>query len=105
MISVNFWSSHPDQDNDDCVTGDDYATMKTALAEFNKPITSDYFNRSVAYIQANGVDVNTGEMIDVVRKNPDYRPMRDDYDDWQREIAMQAGMMGGVAAYNDAMGY
>lgn len=26
-------------------------------------------------------------------------------EDWRREIAMQAGMMGGCAAYNDAMGY
>jgi hypothetical protein len=26
-------------------------------------------------------------------------------EDWRREIAMEAGMMGGCAAYNDVMGY
>ena len=26
-------------------------------------------------------------------------------EDWRREIAMEAGMMGGSVAYNDAMGY
>lgn len=29
----------------------------------------------------------------------------DDCDDWRSEIAMQAGMMGGTAAYNEVMGY
>jgi hypothetical protein len=40
-----------------------------------------------------------------VRKNPDYRPSTDNDDDWRREIAMQAGMGGGCAAYNEVMGY
>ena len=26
-------------------------------------------------------------------------------EDWRREIAMEAGMMGGCEAYNEAMGY
>ena len=46
MISVNYWGSHPDENNDDCITGDDYTTMQAALAEFNRPITDDYWNRS-----------------------------------------------------------
>jgi hypothetical protein len=31
--------------------------------------------------------------------------LQDDDDDWRSEIAMQAGMMGGTAAYNEVMGY
>ena len=27
-----------------------------------------------------------------------------DDDDWRREIAMEAGMLGGINAYNEAMG-
>lgn len=40
------------------------------------------------------------------RQNPAFKPETDDFDrEWQREIAMQAGMGLGVEAYNDAMGW
>lgn len=32
-------------------------------------------------------------------------PLRCDDDDWRREIAMEAGMLGGCEAYNEVMGY
>ncbi len=40
-----------------------------------------------------------------VRKNPNFVKLADDDSDWRHEQAMQAGMMGGCDAYNDAMGY
>lgn len=99
MIEVNFWGSHPDECNDDCVTGKDFDNLVEATNEFNKPIILPYLNRSVAYIQMVGDNVN------LVRKNPDYVYIPDDYSDWKNEYAMQSGMMGGCQAYNDAMGY
>jgi hypothetical protein len=97
--SVNHWGSHPDAGNDDCFTGDDFDTLEQAKA-------SDlYLHASfdVMYIEVDGpIESKHHE----VRRNPNYSArecrMQDSLESSER--AMQAGMMGGIAAYNEAIG-
>jgi len=99
MFEVNYWGSHPNEGNDDCWTGSDYETLEEALVAFNAPV-DEYYHTSTMYVSLVGPD------HEEYRKNPDFVPDQDiSDDDWKREIAMQAGMMGGVEAYNDTMGY
>ena len=97
--SVNYWGSHPDEDNDDCLSGDEYGTLAEAEAAYlAEPFTG--CRRDTAWIVLDGPDVSRE------RRNPAYRPSRDDGDaDWQREIANEAGMLHGAEAYNDEMGW
>lgn len=102
MYSVNFWCSNPEEQNDDCTTGVDFSTFAEAESFYNDPFTNPdfarHFQRCTAFIEMDGPDVNKN------RSNPDYKPSKND-DDWGREIAMQAGMMGGCNAFNDSYGY
>lgn len=103
-FSVELWGSHPDKANDDCWTGDEFDTLAEAMAVFNNPWphfepNPGYYSRDTAYV------ILTGPGIEGERKNPDFKPTKDDDSDWKRELAMEAGMMGGCDAYNDIMGY
>lgn len=101
IIAVNHWGSHPDLENDDCYCGEDFTNEADAVA-FYKTDPSD---SSVAFIEIDLSDEDCKRLgIERVRKNPKFIPSKDS-GSWQREIAMQAGMLGGVHAYNDAMGY
>ncbi len=93
--SVYEFGSHPDEDNDDCYAGEDFATIEEARAAY----LATPNDRGVAYIMLDGPDVNE------IRKNPSYRKPRRGNDEWQSEFAMQAGMAFGCQGYNDAMGY
>ena len=107
--SVNFWGSHPDSDNDDCWTGHDFATLAEAEAFFAAPSFCDYCpSRDVAFIElALGTREGCVAYTETirVRKNPEFRKRREDHDEWRREIAREAGMLHGIDAYNDEMGY
>jgi len=92
--SVNFWGSHPDEENDDCWDASDFESKEEALLCFEHDA-----RESVAYIEIDGPDIHD------VRKNSAYNPSEDNDDDWKQERAMQAGMAFGCAGYNDAMGY
>lgn len=95
--SVNFWGSKPGT-NDDCYMGEDYTTYEEANAVFVAPVhkfaphmsTSD-----VAFVELDGPDVH------FERPNPDFVPSTVDNADWHREMQVEAGMLHGVAAYND----
>lgn len=101
MYSVNLWQSHPENNNDDCLTGADFETA--AEAEFAFHHTSKVFPgvNEASHIEIDGPDRYR------VRTNPDYvEPVDDNFDDdWRREMAMQAGMGLGIESYNDHMGY
>ena len=98
MYEVNLWSSHPDEGNDDCNTGGDYASLAEAREVYDN--VSKHFRRvdvaSSQYIELTGVDIHE------VKLNIEYKPSRDEA---TREFAMQQGMAFGCADYNDAMGY
>ena len=103
---VEFWGSHPDDDNDDCWTGDDFSTEAAARKQYDNPVFPlDSPSGGVAYIQLTRVDGNLVEQL-AVRPNPGFLPNRPHArDDWRQEAAVQAGMMGGCEAYNEVMGY
>lgn len=115
--SVNLWGSHPDAGNDDCWTGDEFATLDEALACY-RALSGSIGNFVLAeqldkvtghdweYVEIDGPDVHD------VSRNPDqarqrrHRRERTRGDrEWQREIAHQAGMAFGCDGYNDAMGW
>ena len=104
--SVDLWGSHPNSGNDDCWTGKDFATKAEALRFFENPwrdadIASYCKPESIAFIAISGPNGFEG-----LRANRAFRKDRVvDDSDWRREHAMQMGMMSGVDAYNDAMGY
>jgi hypothetical protein len=91
--SVNEWLSHPDDDNDDCITGQDFDTLAEALKAFE----GGSFDREACFVEIDGPDINR------VRKVRE--PARVDRDEWRREIAREEGMLGGCGAYNEVMGY
>lgn len=115
--SITLWSSHPDEGNDDCSTGEDYATNAEACAEYMqiamggsgaKLLTTSeahvYFS-NWAYVMLDGPDVH------LVAKNPAYsakrarREAREADAEWRNERANQAGMAFGCNGYNDELGY
>lgn len=109
--SVTLWGSDPDvTDDDDCWTGESFDTRDEALACYRAIRAGGEPWRacrgSWEYVMVDGPDVHE------VAPNPDQarqRRYRRDAaradQDWQREIATQAGMAHGCDAYNDAMGW
>jgi len=114
--SVTLWGSNPDEtDNDDCWTGDDYATREEATAAYREVVMfPDHSSLAKAcgprgaweYVLIDGPQAHE------VTQNPDrpscerHRRELDRSDgEWRRERAMEAGMLHGVEAYNDEMGY
>ncbi len=95
--SVLEWGSHPDDENDDCFTGECFSSIESAIDAFQ----AECFDSGVAYIELDGPDIHQ------IRPNPHHKPRsreREDAAD-RSERAMQAGMGLGVEAYNDEMGY
>jgi hypothetical protein len=97
--TVLFFGSHPDEENDDCWYGMDFASEAEAELAFSADVENIKHcpARDVAYIMLDTEKVNK------IRANPSFRPERKS--DSCNEHAMQAGMMGGCEAYNDAMGW
>lgn len=97
--SVLYFGEHPDN-TDECWTGFDFATLAEAEAFIaTDPLADDDYHRECTqYVVIDGPDLPDLRII----PNPHYQPDRPDY--WRSEYAMQAGMMGGTAAYNDAIG-
>lgn len=115
LYEVCLFGSHPDKENDDCWTGEDYATLEEAqacVASFLagedpkgwKEGSASYYLSSTAYFVIMHPQPGPN---DTLIKNPKFDRRQNERDDadWQREIAMEAGMCLGIDAYNDAMGY
>jgi hypothetical protein len=103
--SVLEWGSHPDAGNDDCYTGTDYPTLKEAREALQGELDDPRPCTTNAYFELVGPDVHE------THANPSFdgaaRKREDEQfeQEWRREIAMEAGMLHGVAAYNDHMGW
>ena len=111
--SVTLWGSNPDEtDNDDCWTGDNFATREEAIAAYRAVVMFPYHNQLVRvcgnweFVMIDGPDTHE------VTANPDqkrqtrYRREAARFDaEWRHEQAMQAGMAFGCDGYNDALGY
>jgi hypothetical protein len=99
--SVTLWGSDPEFENDDCWTGEDFATLAEAEAAFTDPdsaFPSYRGDRDVVFIELDGPYAHKSRRLRPDRKSPTR-------DDWKREAAMQAGMAFGCDGYNDEMGY
>jgi hypothetical protein len=126
---VLFWGSHPDQDNDDCWTGHDFATLAEAQEHLANPwdvkwYTPEYgfgtdqtpeqilaqkiqmYRDSTAFFELDSPELPET----IIQANPDYdarqaarRRQSDDAAE-RSEYAMQQGMGLGVNAYNEARG-
>lgn len=107
--SVTLWGEDPttSEDNDSCVTGEDFATEKEArmcLADMNAHFNPKYYD-VVPYVLLDGPN---GLHEVTCRTKALKRAQREREEDdraARSEFAMQAGMGMGIHAYNDAMGY
>lgn len=121
-FSVILCQKHPhEKDFDDACTGADYATLEEARAIFSAadPVEAmsqgsrdptffrQLYSNSIPYVWL------LGPGVEEVRKLPGadrilarFRREEEAFQrECQRERAMQAGMMGGCEAYNEAMGW
>ena len=105
--SVNLWGSLPEEENDDCWTGADYAT----LAEAQTAVTAlavEFPHQDLSYIAF--IEIDGPDHYSVIpnpkfdKKHRDRERAQDDAE-WKRERAMQAGMAFGCDGYNDEMGF
>ena len=106
---MEVWGSHPDEDNDDCQTADDFDDKASATAVFLDPSKATTYlgrcvnERSSVWIMLNRWnDDGTWTHVDSRRLRADHTPESSGV--WNSERAHQAGMMGGIDAYNDAIG-
>lgn len=103
LYYVNFWGSDPAEDNDDCWTGRGFASESEAREFYEDPMSycesHEYGVEGTRVLQLIGPGVSETRPFVVGSDDSD------DMSDWKRERATQAGMMGGCAAYNEAMGY
>ena len=96
QYSVNTWGSKPGT-NDDCWMGIDFASEVGAVECFDNP--ERFFNLvDVAFVELDGPGVHKERRV-----GPDNGP--DDFSDWNREAAIQSGMVFGCAGYNDSYGW
>ena len=113
-FTVTLWGSNPDEtDNDDCWTGDDFATREEAITAYREIVMfpddaqlARVCGRGWEYVMIDGP--NTHELT----QNPDRaacrrRQLENAESDcaWKHERAMEAGMLHGAEAYNDEMGW
>lgn len=89
--SVNYWGSHPSENNDDCFTGDDFKTLDQAIVEYNKPCT----DTGIQWIELRGPGVYS------LRRNLNFKPRKLDYSLEEEEHRNQIAMGLGTEGYND----
>jgi len=119
LFSVNLWETHPDNENDDCSTGESFETLEQAVeCMFNvlswesgtskarcpdMPFDMVYY-RNTPFVELDGPGVHgVMERPGIVK-----RAKREDAMDRaaeRSEYAMQQGMGLGIHAYNEAMGH
>jgi len=99
--TVNLWDTHPDDGEDTCAIGADFATeaeARACVANLRGTFPRSY--KDSPWVQLDGPGVHE------VTRNPDAVAREPEGDDeWRREQAMQAGMAFGCEGYNEAMGY
>lgn len=81
--SVTLWSSHPDEENDDCNNGEDYATREAAIAAY----------RETVMFPTEGLAKHTGVWAFVMIDGPDVhevtaQPDRNALKRYRRELAL-----------------
>ena len=103
--AINFWGSHPDLENDDCWGGFDTDDREKAMNSLNG--VSDVDTQFVEVCSIVSEDDKGHQLLKRLKlsKNPDYQPEPIDEEEWVMELAMEAGMLHGVDAYNEMLGW
>ena len=98
VYEVLYWGSHPDAGNDDCYCGSSFSNLADAKEAFETARPSEGY-----FVELTGPDVYGVRQVasDAYIKQAQDRDARE----WRREIANEAGMLGGCDAYNEVMGY
>lgn len=113
-FSVNLWGSHPDANNDDCWIGDDFSDLASAMSAFQEPeahfahdpgtLGDSVYIEIVRNERRDGkVYCDRLQLRRLLTPEQEQRmKRRHEREDraWKHEIAMQAGMLGGIDAYN-----
>ena len=100
--AVEDWGAHPDDDADCCWTASEYPTLEAAQAAITYELQSGDPDTACFIL--------VGPGIREIHRNPTFNRARAkaqaaaDDAACRREIAMEAGLLHGVAAYNDMMG-
>ena len=112
--SVTLWGSNPDTtDNDDCWTGEDYATRDEAIAAYRHVVMFPQHDQLVRacggdweFVMIDGPDAHevTANPDQAAQRRHRRESARSDAE-WRSERAMQAGMAFGVEGFNDEHGY
>lgn len=103
--SLCAWGSHPDEGNDDCHTGDYYDTLEDVRAVLQTKLKDSEPCVDTPFFELVGPDIHE------IHANPSFDAEAARLDDerferaCRREMAMEAGMLHGVGAYNDFMGF
>ncbi len=104
-FSVNLWRTHPDQENDDCYTGESFDTLEQAMECFfnlDKHFDMVYY-RVCPFVELDGPGIHGVMERPGVAKAAKKEAAMDDAAE-RSEYAMQQGMGLGIHAYNEAMG-
>lgn len=104
---VNFWGSHPDAGNDDCWSGQSFATLDEAIAYYEKEHDCSDFVELVLGGDASDLYRTGRNPVRLALSEGEADTDEEDgwEDEWRREQAMEAGMLHGTQAYNEVMGY
>lgn len=94
-FSVNYWGSHPDAGNDDCWTGEDFATEAEARACFEKGEIPAYAGvASTEYLELQGPDVYAVKINPLFSKKRREKQQAQDDAEWRSEYETQMRMGG-----------
>jgi hypothetical protein len=96
---VKIWASHPDNNNDDCITGGEVPTAEEANALLTELCAKPW----AASWQFAEIIGPSGQRV-YETFNPETSPPETE-DLADNEFAMQQGMAFGVDAYNEARGF
>lgn len=89
VAEVIYWGSLPGT-NDDSIVGYEFDNLVDAINFYNGSIKQPFSTQYVAYVQL--VEYRSGHKE--YRKNPGYKPSRDNSSDWNREYQHQSAMGG-----------
>ena len=105
--AVNEWGSDPEAGNDDCYSGQDYEGEAVARAAFQAVVADGTTEGEEFWFSLEDPDGKVVAKHCLSREPVAAKKKRAEAEDasWRNEIAMEAGMLGGCSAYNEAMGW
>jgi len=115
LWAVNLWGSKPGTE-DDCYTGSDFDNLAEALEAYRDPKAyaeaHDWKGWTSALEYCRWIEICgpatdwERELFPTSKRHQQLeRELRREHEEWRREQAREAGMLHGIGAYNEAMGW